>query len=697
MIGLTVWFNTSLENEILKNKSQLGVTVTADIIRSIETIFIDQITIAEMTASQPSISALCLNPDDHQLYKEVWEQLNGFCRKSEEYENVFIIRFGGAPVEIELEDGTYRIPDGGIMVSSVGNHILGDGADKDWSAHIRAGKDFYIGKPYLSMASGTPITVLTVPVRSDGKVVGAVGLATKLDFITDKFFKQKDFIDDEYVFMFDDAGDMISHPDKEAILTERGRTIAGVFMEHVKNNDFQFEERSNDSLNYYFGSELDFGADMGSVWYLFYREPVGKMMASVERISRISVVLISVIGLFISALITISTRRMILAPLNIVKRELEDISKGGGDLTEKIKISSDNEIGEIGRSFNNFTDTLKNMIIRIKDSVSANRSLRDRLAASTEETSASVNQIMNNISSIKNMMDNLLAESNEANDSTSEINENIQILTEQAGVQSAAVQQSMAAVEEMITSLKSMAQITARQKERSDNLAKGAEHSGFMLDETYNSIVKVNTNIDSIMEMTNVIDNIANQTNLLAMNAAIEAAHAGEAGKGFAVVADEIRKLSEDSSTSSSRIAMEVKNIIEQMKLSADNSNSLQEIFNGFLEDIRSTAEAFSEINAGTIEMSSGSDQILQAMASLTDMAEKLSEAAGNMQNGTAVVSSNIGSVLELSQSTNSAIEEIALGSNEIIEAMSDMHNNVHILGEQAKELSTDVDSFKTA
>ncbi|ADK82481.1 methyl-accepting chemotaxis protein [Sediminispirochaeta smaragdinae] len=695
LMGMIQWIHVSFRNEIIRSKLTLGSTVTTDIARSIETVFKNQIVIAKMLSSQPSIVDLCQNPDNQNLYERVLKNFKNTYDTSDGYENVFIVRYGSDSITLHL-DKEYSIPNGGILISSAGNKDLGAGADKDWSTEIKKGSDFYIGKPYRSLVSGAPVFVLTVPVKAEGEVIGAVGLATRLSFITDQFIKQEGFAKDEYIFMFDDRGYLLSHPEDTLVLSEKGRESIAPISEKAHNKILQFKELNGDSLNYYFGSQVNLNTSNHTVWYLFYREPEHIMMASIKKITTSSFLILFASILIISGAIVTTTRHIILNPLTTIKKELEGISKGGGDLTAKIRIDKNNEIGEIASAFNAFTDTLLEMINKIKHSVAVHSTMRDRLAASTEETSASVNQIMSNINSIKTMMDKLLHQSNEASNSTKAINDTIAGLTGLAGTQSSAVQQSTAAVEEMISALKNTAKITTRQKTMADNLMKGAEESSEVLEEAYNSIVKVNTNIDSIMEMTSVIDDISSQTNLLAMNAAIEAAHAGESGKGFAVVADEIRKLAEHSSTSSSRITLEVKTIIEQIQLSAHNFDSLKQSIDEIVKEIKSTADAFSEINTSTVEMSSGSDQILQAMASLSDTSVELTEAAENMQNQTTTVSEDIKSVLQLTQSSNLAVEEISVGSREILTAMNNITDDVQNLGETTQELSERVSNFKT-
>ncbi len=696
MAGFAVWFNIALSGEILKNKSELGVTVTTDIARSIETVFDNELMIARIFALQPHIIDMCVNPDNMEAYSVVKESLGKYYSSSEAYENILLIRYGGNSAFINENNETFEVPDGGILINTAGAGITGEGADKDWSINIKNGRDYYISEPYLSLTSGTPVVVLTVPVKSGEKLVGAIGLALKLSYITEEYVNHQNFDGDEYIFIFTDKGEIISHPDQQLLLTDKGRTVTVPFIKRVNNGDFQFTEQTETSLNYYFGSPMVLDSERGSSWYLFYREPVKNMMSSVKKLFSRSVIIIISIVIGISVLLVLLARRMILRPLNIVKNELEGIARGQGDLTNKVIINHENEIGEIAHSFNHFTDTLLNMIVKIKGSLSANIFLRDKLAATTEETLAAVDQIMSSINTIKNMMGSLVEESGQTGQSTQAINSNINILTEQAALQSSAVQESTVSVQNMITTLKKTAEITAKQKSLSDNLSASAEKSSLILDETYKSIIKVNTSVDSIMEMTNVIDNIAGQTNLLAINAAIEAAHAGDSGRGFAVVADEIRKLSENSSASSTRIAMEVRAIIGQIKNTADNSRQLQDSIAVMVNDIRSTAEAFTDINSSTLEMSSGSDQVLQAMSSLSDMAVTLSDAAADMQNGTERVSNNISSVIRLSQLTNSAIEEITSGSREIMSAMSEISGSVQELGDKTKRLSDDVNSFRT-
>ena len=691
--------NQVVKNEIYVVKTELGETITSDIEKGFEIWIEDQIVLANTIANEPSIIEACLNPYDAGKYEKALKHLKIIKNKYEYYENIFTLSYHGSPepIEIVVEGENKSLPDGSIFMSSAGSHVVGLAAGRNYSTELRGGKEYFLSEVYPSLVSGTPIFVLTVPVYHEGQLIGAAGVAPKTTYFTERFGTQENFGANEYVFIMDEEGNVLAHPDSTYVLTEEGKTALTPLNKKIQNNEYLFEDDFGGNNNLYIAKKMEaFQGNRANNWYFFYRDSLDDIFADIVVVNRKSILFSVIAIIIVGIIIYLVSTRIILRPLKTVAEELKEISKGGGDLTTSIKIKSMNEVGMIAGSFNSFIGTLREMIIRIRASVNVNSGLRNQLASSTEETSAAVNEILSNIQSIQNIIKNLVAQTDTAGSSTSEISIQIDELTGQAGSQSSAVEQSTAAVEQMISSLKNMAGTTERNKVVSDRLLKSVENSSSMLDETYNSIQKVNTNISSIMEMTDVIDNISSQTNLLAMNAAIEAAHAGESGKGFAVVADEIRKLAEDSSSSSSKIAGEVKTIIEQIQHSSDFSKELQTVIGGMVEEISGLAFAFSEINSSSLEMSAGSDQVLNAMFSLSELSIKLSSAAEKMKEGTHKVSTNIASVLELSQTANAAIEEISFGSNEILSAMINMQDNVQNLGDSTGSLSEEVDSFKT-
>ena len=120
-----------------------------------------------------------------------------------------------------------------------------------------------------------------------------------------------------------------------------------------------------------------------------------------------------------------------------------------------------------------------------------------------------------------------------------------------------------------------------------------------------------------------------------------------------------------------------------------DYSRQLQILMGEMISQIKSVAMAFSEINSSSAEMSAGSDQVLKAMISLSELSLQLSASSDKMKTGTSTVSININSVQELTQTAKAqAIEEISYGSNEILTAMSQIQDNVLQLGESTENLS---------
>jgi methyl-accepting chemotaxis protein len=187
--------------------------------------------------------------------------------------------------------------------------------------------------------------------------------------------------------------------------------------------------------------------------------------------------------------------------------------------------------------------------------------------------------------------------------------------------QSAAIGSSSASIEEMTASVKSITETTRLKNSLIEDLVDTARSGESEMTAAMKSIDILSENIRSIMDIIKVIENISEKTNLLAMNAAIEAAHAGEHGKGFAVVAGEIRKLAWDTSENTKQIVLSIKqNGTAIEKTTAQNRKAL-EYFTRLSSDIKTLSAAFGDILAGMNEISSGTDEILKAVSELVDKA----------------------------------------------------------------------------
>ena len=239
----------------------------------------------------------------------------------------------------------------------------------------------------------------------------------------------------------------------------------------------------------------------------------------------------------------------IMKPLGVVEKTLQSISSGNADLSKRIsvKTNADNEIGRLASGFNTFVEKLQHIIIAMKQTKTELVAAGTKLNDSTEDTAASITQIIANIES---MTGNIGTQSESVAQTASAVNQiasNIESLNKMIENQSASVTEASAAVEEMIGNINSVNNSVTKMAEEFNQLEQKAADGVQKQDDVNARIQVIETESQALQEANTVISNIAEQTNLLAMNAAIEAAHAGEAGKGFSVVADEIRKLLEEN------------------------------------------------------------------------------------------------------------------------------------------------------
>ena len=406
--------------------------------------------------------------------------------------------------------------------------------------------------------------------------------------------------------------------------------------------------------------------------------------------------IIALVGLIVSSIIGISVIFKVIRNVKLISGKLHDIASGEGDLTMEIPVTNNDELADLTRNFNVFVKKLHGIVVNIKGASGELVKMKSALGGSVDKTALSIKEISENISSIDKRISSLNTMLSEASGVVNGIRNKVSNLEGMVENESSAVEESTAAIEEMVASLVRVGEVTRDKKETTDRLVGTALNGGEKLQVTTEAVRKINATIDVISEMVSIINAISSQTNLLAMNAAIEAAHAGDAGKGFSVVSDEIRKLAENSSENARGIEGVLTDIVGNTRTASESSIETDTAFSEINKEVNEVSSAFAEILSSTTELVAGSNEIQNAMTMLKDNSVQVNEAANEMKSGAANLADSMIYVDNISTEVAVSVNDITGKINDITSAMEDVNALTSRLVDATDLLENELGRFKT-
>ncbi|TVR87469.1 MAG: methyl-accepting chemotaxis protein [Spirochaetaceae bacterium] len=562
----------------------------------------------------------------------------------------------------------YRRADGGVDldVAEAGSLY----AVAYYRVPLESGRD-YVSEPHLSEIGGQDIFMISLvaPIMSGTEALGVVGVDIAVDTLHQELGGVR-LYEEGFGRLISPEGAVIVHPFPDRV----GRTapewndpdtpalLASLERGEIFTQEFMSLATGEMTIKSFV--PLFVGNYARPLVYGTVVSP-DEVFASVARITSLTIP-VMVLGLIAMVMAVFFLIRIQLRQLDVTRAVLRDIAEGSGDLTKRLTVSGEDEVGRLSRFFNTFVEKLHGIIVSIRGAVRTLEEVGQGLSANMEQTHASIEEIGANIEMVRDRYRRQTASIQTVSSTVEQITGNIDSLNRVIREQNDSLEESSSAVEEMVANVQSVTSNVDTSRSSFEALERVSEDGYQNLVLVTDIIKEISQQSQGLGEANDIITGIAAQTNLLAMNAAIEAAHAGEAGRGFAVVSDEIRKLAENAAEQSDTIGSMLRSLQQRIETVVETANLSGHSFEEIRSAVTQVSQIQDQISDALAEQSKGGSLVLNSLETLRRISDEVSSGSQEMQVGSSAILSEVHNLVELASEVDSSMEEITRGTGEI-------------------------------
>jgi methyl-accepting chemotaxis protein len=536
----------------------------------------------------------------------------------------------------------------GLLIASANPEIVGKVSVKDRDYFHTAMKgEIAVSDVVQSKVTGNPVFVIACPIRDKGGVKGVFFGVVDVGSFSHKFVDPVKIGETGYAYIYDQRGLVIAHPkDKKLILDLNMNDLSfGKEMVAKGSGFIEYEWKGVTKTVAFKKDEL-----MG--WTVGAGANNAELLAPAKSLGIVNLALaLVVVGIAVAVMLFLV--RAMTKPINNAVERLKDIAQGEGDLTQRLEVTTRDEIGEMATWFNTFLQNQQAMIKDIADNA--------RTLSKSSAELASISQQMASDADASSGRSNTVAAAAE------EMSTNVNSVA--AAMEQAATNLNMvaSATEQMTASVGEIAQKSEKAREITGRAVSKAQGTSRKVEDLGNAA-------QAISKVTEVITEISEQTNLLALNATIEAARAGEAGKGFAVVANEIKVLAKQTAEATLEIKKQIEGVQGSTRETVTEISEISDVINRVDEIVSAIATAVEEQSVTTREIS-----------------ESIAQASSGIQE----VNTNVAQSSEVTVSITRDISEVNQFSNEMTNSSSQVNASAGELSGLAEKINEMVGKFK--